>query len=167
MKRLTAAILALFTAIACFFAGFLVRQPSINKLKKQVKRLQAENKRLTDLQLTLSKELSDLLAQVKALKVFDFKHRADCNEKIRQNLTFQYALFEYLRLLLDRVRDQIEMSDEEMKFFKAYEKVIDGKNLGNGDKDTIQNYITSKYATEIKQQKECNLSQAIEMLRNQ
>ena len=46
MKKLIYGLLTALIAIATFLTGFLIRQPKINKLKKQLELLQHDNKKL-------------------------------------------------------------------------------------------------------------------------
>jgi hypothetical protein len=65
-----------FGGLAIFFAGFFVRQPKINKLKKQIAQLQKEIKRLEALREEQNNTINRLLINYKSLKLFDFAKRS-------------------------------------------------------------------------------------------
>lgn len=72
-----------------------------------------------------------------------------------ENLVMQYAIRAYLTLLLKSGRYDKKLEKDEIVFFKAFEKVIDGKKLSTGDKVKIRDYIMEHHGREIKQLKEC------------
>lgn len=144
--------------MAGFLFGFLLRQPSINNLKKQVEILQHDNAKLIRLHNDKQEQFKTLLVQHKALKAFSLGKKAASKEKLEENLTFQYALYDYLKLLIKCIKQGLELESDEITFFKVYEKVIDGKEISTSDKAKIKNYTLSKYSKEIKELKECDLS---------
>jgi hypothetical protein len=46
MKQLKYILIAIAVAIGSFLTGFLIRQPKLNKLKKQLETMQHDNQRL-------------------------------------------------------------------------------------------------------------------------
>jgi len=165
MKKIYFWILSALLAIAAFFGGFFIRQPKINKLKKQVEILQSDINKLLSLCKKQKTDFQELLIQHKSLKAINFKKRSAAKEKLRENLIGQYALKEYIELLILRVRESKELSKEELTFFNAYEKAMNGKP-SSATQVKVQNYIISKYATELKKLKECDCESAINNLSN-
>ena len=166
MKKLYFWILSALLAVAAFFSGFFLRQPKINKLKKQFELMQKDINKLETLRLKQKEDFQELLIQHKSLKAINFKKRAIAKEKMRGNLIEQYALKEYIDLLILRVREHKELSKEELMFFNAYEKAMNSGKTSSAIQVKVQNYITSKYETEIKKLKECDSASSISDLNN-
>jgi hypothetical protein len=99
MKKFVFWILGCLLTIGTFLLGFLIRQPKINKLKKQVVILQKDNNILLDLCQSKQAEFRELLVQHKALKALNFRKKTASKEKLKENLILQYALRNYLELL--------------------------------------------------------------------
>lgn len=70
MKKIVYWLLGGLIAIASFLTGFLIRQPKINKLKKQVELLQKDNRKLIEMITDKQQNYQELLIQHKALKSF-------------------------------------------------------------------------------------------------
>lgn len=155
MKKLVYAIIAALIAIGSFLTGFLIRQPKINKLKKQIEMLQQDNSKLLKLIDENRQNYQELLIQHKALKALQFRKKAALKEQLTESLVMQYAIKEYLSLLLKSGKYNNELEKHEIIFFNAFEKFIDGKKISTSDKVKIRDYITEKYKNEIKHLKEC------------
>lgn len=164
MKKLVYAIIAALIAIGSFLTGFLIRQPKINKLKKQIEMLQQDNSKLLNLIEESRQKYQELLIQHKALKALQFRKKSALKEHITETLVMQYAIKEYLTLLLKSGKYNNELEKSEIIFFNAFEKFIDGKKVSTSDKVKIRDYITEKYKTEIKHLKECEYSLVIDDL---
>lgn len=162
MKKLVYAIIAVLIAIGSFLTGFLIRQPKINKLKKQIEMLQQDNSKLLNLIEESGQKYQELLIQHKALKALQFRKKSALKEQITETLVMQYAIKEYLTLLLKSGKYNNELEKSEIIFFNAFEKFIDGKKISTSDKVKIRDYITEKYKTEIKHLKECEYSPVID-----
>ena len=155
MKKLVYAIIAALIAIGSFFAGFLIRQPKINKLKKQIEMLQQDNSKLIKLIDENRKKYQELLVQHKALKALQFRKKSELKDQLAESLIMQYAIREYLILLLKSGKYNNKLEKNEVIFFNAFEKIIDGKKISTSDKVKIRDHITEKYKAEIKGLKEC------------
>lgn len=164
MKKLVYAIIAALIAIGSFLTGFLIRQPKINKLKKQIEMLQQDNSKLLNLIDESRQNYQELLIQHKALKALQFRKKSALKEQITETLVMQYAIKEYLMLLLKSGKYNNELEKSEIIFFNAFEKLIDGKKISTSDKVKIRDYITEKYKTEIKHLKECEYTPVIDDL---
>jgi hypothetical protein len=164
MKKLTYWILGgLITALA-FLTGFLIRQPKVNKLKKQVERLQNDNGNLLNLYQSQQAKFRELLVQHKALKALNFRKKTASKEKLEENLIWQYAIKDYLKLLFKRGKHEQELEKAEIKFFNAFEQVIDGKKISTSDKVKIREYVLHRHSGEIKALKECDCSAVFQEL---
>lgn len=166
MKRIYWLLIPL-VALGSFFTGFFIRQPKINKLKKQVETLQRDNRRLIALCEKHQQEFRELLLQHKALKVMQFRKRATTKEQMTESLTMQYAIMEYITLLTKRVKYEQKLTKEEIAFFNAFDGAIDGKQLSTTDKVKIAEYVKKNHGTEIKELRECDYSAALKELQLQ
>ena len=164
MKNIVKWLLGILAGIGIFFAGFMARQPQINKLKKQVEKLQKDNKKLIELIESKQSAYRELLVQHKALKALQHKKKAESKELLESNLVFQYAIREYLELLLKRVKYEKELAKEEIVFFDTFEKAIDGKELKAIDFAKVREYVMDKHSLSIKKLKECDYTAVLNEL---
>ena len=151
-------------AISFFFLGWLSRQPSINKLKKQVITLQKNNEQLLARCDQLQTEFRELLVQHKALKVLQIKRKAESKGRLQENLMMQYAIRDYLELLLNRIKTQQKLSRDEKAFFKAFEGVIDGAVLTGSDKAHVKEYVVAHHKKELDTLRECDFAPTLQAL---
>ena len=158
MKGLVKIFAMALGGLAIFFAGFFVRQPKINKLKKQITHLQKEIKKLEALREEQNNTINKLLINYKSLKLFDFAKRSKAKDNIKSELMFQYGTKEYLQLLLDRTKNERELLKEEIVFLNAFDNVIEGKKVSTKDFEKIKAYIFKKYRKEIKGLVPCDYS---------
>lgn len=166
MKKIVYWLLGVLIAIFSFLTGFLIRQPKINKLKKQVELLQKDNRKLIEMITDKQQNYQELLVQHKALKALQFRKKSAIKEQMIENLVMQYAIRAYLGLLLKNGRYETPLEKDEIVFFKAFEKVVDGKKLSTSDKVKIRNYIMEHYRCEIKQLRECDYASVLNELQN-
>ena len=108
----------------------------------------------------------ELLVQHKALKALQFRKKSAVKEQMIENLVMQYAIRAYLGLLLKNGRYEKPLEKDEIVFFKAFEKVVDGKKLSTSDKVKIRDYIMEHYRCEIKQLRECDYASVLNELQN-
>ena len=166
MKKIVNWLLGGLVVIISFLAGVLVRQPKINKLRKQVELLQKDNRKLIDMITDKQQNYQELVIQLKALKAMQFRKKSILKDQMTENLVMQYAIKAYLMLLLKSGRYDKPLEKDEIMFFTAFEKVIDGKKLTTSDKLKIREYITEHHSGEIKQFKECEYASVLEELQN-
>lgn len=164
MKHLKEIIWGVVFALLGLFTGLLLRQPQVNKLKKQVKTNVADNGRLVTLNETIQKDYSELLLKVKAHRAF-FLVNKKTTGSLTENLTLQYSLFDYLSILMKRIRAGEKLEKDELRFLNAFEKVVNGDELSSSDKKTIKDYTTKRHEKEIKQQMPCNCNPLLENLK--
>lgn len=157
MKKIIYWIIGGLSGILLFLTGFLWQQPKINKLKKQVDALQKDNSKLLSMCEEQQEKFKELLIQHKAFKVFSFRKKAH-TEKLYANLVLQYALHDYMLILIKRVKYQQELEKEEIRFFTIMEKVIEGKKISTTDKANIHEFVMIKHKSEIKKLKECDFT---------
>lgn len=166
MKKLIYGLLTALIAIATFLTGFLIRQPKINKLKKQLELLQHDNKKLVGMVDEKKKEYQELHIQHMALKALQFRKKAASKERLQENLVMQYAIHSYISLLIKCGRLEQTLEKNEIIFFNAFEKVINGKKISTSDKVKIREYIMESHGNDIKALKECEFSKVLGELRS-
>ena len=166
MKGLVKIFAMALGVLAIFFAGFFVRQPKINKLKKQITHLQKEIKRLEALREEQNNTINKLLINYKSLKLFGFAKRSKAKDNIKSELMIQYGTKEYLHLLLDRIKNNRELSKEEIVFINAFDDVIEWKKVSTKDFEKIKVYIFNKYRKEIKGLVPCDYSDLLLQVKN-
>jgi len=131
--------------------GYLLRGREVAKLKKQVEILQRENKRLQRTILEQQRQINELKIRYKALRVWAYKEKLEYKGLLRGKLLFQYALYEYLRILKEKI-DCTEISEEEREFFHAFDQIINNM-VPETEKMTVmqhvKGYIYSKYSDKV------------------
>ncbi len=146
--------------------GALSRQPEINNLKKQIKKLQKEVERLQNIRKEQDEQLSMLLVKYKALKVYQFKKRAEERDNIRGIIIYQYGLYDYLTLLLNTAKGSVELQKDDTIFFNIFDKMIEGKKISDEEMDTMKKYITFKHKSDIRRMRQCNIDNLVFDLQN-
>ncbi|MGI6688651.1 MAG: hypothetical protein ACOX6Y_10000 [Christensenellales bacterium] len=145
--------------------GALSRQPEINKLKKLVKKLQAEIKKLQELRDEQDQQIKELLIRYKGLKAYQFFTKYSVRKNIRSHLIFQYGTRDYLDLLVNRVNGEKEAAKEDTVFCNIFNKIIDGDTVTDEEKHAVKEYILYKHRKEIRSLQECDTTQAFERLK--
>ena len=145
-------------AIGGFFTGFLIRQPSINKLRKKVQLLQSDNQKLQNCLKKYQDSFDDLYLQYKGLKVLELKNKAEQKDKLKNNLVLQYGIKDYLELLFDVTKNERKLTNEECIFYKSFDGVIEGKNISDRNFEKIKEYVMSNHRKEINELKKCYLT---------
>jgi len=156
MKKVLNWIVGPLLFIVGLFVGCFARQPKINKLKKQITVLQKQLTTLQDRMMGYQEKFDNLLVQYKGIKVLQLKKKAECEGKLKDNLVLQYGMKEYLTLLLDTVKEKRKFTDEEFVFYKAFDDVIEGKEVNKKDFIRIKEYVLSKHKSEIEALNPCN-----------
>lgn len=85
MKRIITCFGLLLGGLALFFAGFFSRQPKINKLKAQIKRLQNEIIKLQALRDKQNETINRLLIDYKSIKVYSVFKRKKQKKTSKRN----------------------------------------------------------------------------------
>ena len=93
MKRIITCFGLLLGGLALFFAGFFSRQPKINKLKAQIKRLQNEIIKLQALRDKQNETINRLLIDYKSIKVYSVFKRSKRNwlSNMEQGSIYNYC----------------------------------------------------------------------------
>lgn len=165
MKFLKDKLWAILLLIVGLFTGLLLRQPQVNRLKKQVQTLITDNGRLVKLNSKIQKDYAELLLNVKALRAFSFEKKK-VKGNLAENVILQYSLYDYLTILLKCIRAGEKLEKEELRFLNAFEKVVNGDNLSNGDKNIIKDYTFKRHEQEIKKQMPCDCEHLLAELKS-
>ena len=147
-------------------AGLLIRQPEINRLHKQIESLQENNEKLKNALKDEKEKITELFVKYKALGFFRFIKKREVKDNIQLHLVFQYATSDYLNILIDFASSGAKMSDEEVKFYHSYEKIIDDGIIEAKELESIKDYILLKHYDDIRKLKECNTDPAFERINN-
>lgn len=165
-KKLIMVLSCTITATAGFVAGILVRQPEINKLRKQIEDLQQNNEKLKNALSEQNDKLAQLFISYKSINIFRILKRRKVKEDVRLHLVFQYATSDYLNLMIDRVENKYKMSREEIEFYRNYEKIIADGVIEDPELELIKEYILSNHFNDIQKLKECDTNLAFERIKN-
>ena len=164
MKKILSWIWIPIAALAGFFIGFFVRQPKINKLKSQVISLQKQLGNLQNKMIGYQDSFDNLYIQYKGLKVLQLKKKAEYEGKLKDNLILQYGMKAYLEMLLDTVKKSRKLTAEEFAFYRAFDDVIEGKQVGTNAFLKIKEYVLSKYKREVSALTPCDCSAEFQQL---
>ena len=162
MNKILSIVVLIASTLAALFTGILIRQPKINKLKKQVQSLQAKNIQLYEMREQQQQQINEMFIEYQAFKIGHHKEKLKCKENIKGLLVYQYASKEYLTLLIDRVKNNKKIDKDALPFFSAFEQFIDGKDVSEKDAEIIKDFIVNKYGSEIEKLKECDYGYLLE-----
>lgn len=156
--------MAIVAGIGGFFGGFvagaLSRQPEINELKKQVKSLQAEVERLQGVVRVQNNEINELKIRYTALRGWNYMQKAKQRGYIKGSIMFQYALKEYLEMLIDaNESNAVRMNDREVKFYNAFGTTMNKAEINDKNRKIVLDYVREKYGTKIDNYEEPDLSE--------
>lgn len=134
-----------------FVIGGIVRQPEINKLKKQVRDLQNKNSKLQKRINEQQENVETLMVEYGKLKFYQILHKRKQKQYIRGGLLIEYQYKEYVDLLLKVVKENgiDNLSEEQKQYFELCTRIIEEKDIAEDDKRAMQGYILKKYKKEI------------------
>lgn len=138
------------TAAGGIIAGALLRQPEINRLKKQIEILQTEMKKLQALLAEQNRQIAELKVRYNVIKGYNFLLRKKFEGNIKGHIIHQYAFHEYVSLSKLKIKG-VELNDKTQGFFKRYDKLIMGENLNFKEFIYMKKYLLSKYKLQIDQ----------------
>lgn len=163
--KMMIAVAGAVCGVGGFVAGFLVRQPEINKLQEQVRCLQQDVDQLTQAARAQNDEIEQLLVNYRALSVFSLKRKKELRDSIQDELVCQYASNDYLTLLMDVASTGKEMSSEEIDFYKQYGKMLEDNVIDQRELEILRPMMMEKHGWEIQRLKECDLQPVFERIR--
>lgn len=138
-------LVPILTAAGGAIVGALSRQPEVNRLKKQVKTLQAEVERLHKLIDEQDRQIKSLKMQVSGLKGYQ---RTQALGRTKGAVMQQYAFKEYIDLCCEQAKDKI-ITEKEKTFFNIYENMINGIKVNVEAKVFLKEYLFNRYGHQI------------------
>lgn len=160
-------LVSIITGLGGIIVGALSRQPEVNRLKAQVKTLQAEIHRLQNVIKEQDRQIRELKIRYNALKAYHFVERAKQKSRVKGVIMFQYAFKEYMDLLIAQARkNNIQLSKEELYFFNTFERLMNNNEVTIEEKLYIREYIRDKYNYQIDHFIEPNNEEIIEKVEN-
>lgn len=156
-------LLGALLASGGFLGGALSKQPEINRLKAQVRKLQSEISRLQYTIKEQDRQIRELKIRYNTLKAYHFSERRRQKEKTKGAVMFQYCFKEYMDLLIAQAHNSnYELKDEEKVFFNSFERMINNQEATVKEKVFIREYIRYKYQYQIDNMIEYNSENIIE-----
>lgn len=150
-----------------FTSGVLVRQPEINRLRKQVKQLQKTNSKLNKMIEEQYRQVEKLRYQNKTLYFYQLIEKHKNKAMYRGELLKLYAIKEYLDLLYIQLVSEKDMDENEIKFFEAFDVFIENqRKISDKDMEYVKKYIISKYWLKLLFCKRYNVENNIERIKN-
>lgn len=145
--------------------GALLRQPEINRLKKQVMLLQNEIARLQVIIEEQQRQITELKLRYDTiifLRIFE-KQRVAAD--IKGQILYLCSFKEYLSLSMQRSKGQ-DIPKLQHKFLRVYEMLTTGNDsqLEDSDFDFMVDYIEDKYSGAIESMNVPSLNAEIEAL---
>lgn len=141
--------------------GALSRQPEIERLKAQVRTLQAEIQRLQKVIAEQDRQIKELTIRYKALKGNQFVERAKLMSNAKGAIMFQYLYKEYLELLVLSVRGDYKLGEAETIFFNAFDGLMSGRETSPAEKMLMREYIRAKYSYQIDNMVQPDMEEAV------
>lgn len=129
--------------------GAVMRQPEINKLKKQVKVLQSNMAELEAVVERQNAEISRLYASYKTIGALQFLKKREAKIELKEALILQYATVEYLSLVLACASGAGKLTESDVEFYKAYGKLVSSESLEGEDRKTVERYVRTRHSSEI------------------
>lgn len=159
MIQLTIPLVAVLSASGGTILGCVIRQPEINKLKRQIKALQKDNSEIKKLMIQQQEALQKLTAEYAKLKLFQWTAKKKMNESIRGEILLGYLYKEYVDLLGKAIHSggNDGFSEEEKQFFELTTRLVEGKELTEKECDALKGYILFKYKREIRKKKDAEI----------
>lgn len=144
-------LIALLSAGGGTILGCAIRQPEINRLKRQVRDLQKDNTRIKQLMRQQQENLEQLMIEYSKLKFYQILDKANVKRDVRGQICQGYVYKEYVDLLTKVVREggDENLSEEQKGFLELCTEWIEGKGFGNEKEKKINGYIMKKYKKEI------------------
>lgn len=156
IKHVDKLIIAIGALVGGTILGSLFRQPQVNRLKKQIKRLQDGYEDIEKLYLSYNDTFNDILIQYKGMKALELKKKAETKKKLTECLIYQYGTKDYLNILFDMIKKDKKISSNERDFFFSFDAVIEGRDISKKDMEIIKNFIESQHENEIKNMIPCD-----------
>lgn len=137
-------------ALVGFIGGALSRQPEVNELQAQVQSLQGEVSRLQGVIKVQYHQINQLKYRYVTLKGADIIQRNKQRGYIKGAIMFQYALKEYLNMLIMADRTgRLNLNESQIEFYNAFGQMMNTGKISSEGRTVVMNYIRSKYQPQI------------------
>lgn len=146
--------------------GFIIQQPEINELHRQVAKLQKKTNELEETVRKQNDEISVLITRYRTLQVWQVIQKHDLRKQIEESLIFQYAMNDYFSLMVDRLETARNFNEAETTFYAAFSKILDGKELDADQMKSVKSYVEATHSTQIEAMTPCDVSEPIERIHN-
>lgn len=139
--------------------GFTLRQPEINRLKKQIKELQRDNSKLKKLMYEQQEAYENLLIAYGDLKFYQLTEKRKLKQNMRGQILLGYEYKEYVDLLLKVVKENGDenLNDKEKAFFEICTQWLEDGKLSDKEMKAMDSYIMSRYKKEIFTRKDVDI----------
>lgn len=137
--------------VAGFFIGWFIRQPKINKLRKEKEVLINNNQRLGEFSEKVIRKYDDLKNRYNESGILNLKLKKKLKEELKYNLFIQYCLYEFNRCIDERLNSGAELTKDELVFLNRMKKILKKEDyLTNEDSFIkVQSYVFNKYGNKI------------------
>lgn len=137
--------------VAVFFIGLFIRQPKINKLRKEKEVLINNNQRLGEFSEKVIRKYDDLKNRYNESEILNLKLNKKLKEELKYNLFIQYCLYEFNRCIDERLNSGAELTKDELVFLNRMKKILKKEDyLTNEDSFIkVQLYVFNKYGNKI------------------
>ncbi|MDR1971272.1 MAG: hypothetical protein LBQ46_05070 [Treponema sp.] len=138
--------------------GALLRQPEINRLKKEIKHLQEELPgKIENIENELNRQIDELHKRYTALKLWQFiekkKQKGLMLEKNKEIFIFRCFCKEGIELLgkgiAEKKEKQVLLANQEREFLDNFTDLLDGKAISEDVMDKINDYLLTKYSYDV------------------
>ncbi len=141
-------IIPLMLTAGGVIVGALSRQPEINRLKEQVRVLQKEIETLRRAMQEQQRQIEELKIRYSTLKAWNFAEKQRTRGMTRGSLILHYGLRDYVELTVAQVRGKTLKGDD-LRFFNAFNVMINDQELSDEDKTFVKEYIVAKHRFQI------------------
>ncbi len=138
--------------------GALLRQPEINRLKKDIENLKKEYADLEKKLETQDNQIRELKIRYLTLKGWQFLQKFKERRYMRGCIIYEYALKEYIPILKKAERtENLNMDTKESLFYAAFDRILNKGVMKDKDRSSVMNYILEKYKKDINNYQELDL----------
>lgn len=150
----------LLSAPGFVMVGGAIRQPEINRLKKQVRDLQNENSKLMRDMKKQQEDVETLLIGYSQMKFYQVLNKSRQKQHIREEILLEYQSKEYIDLLVKVVNagGNEKLSEEQKQYFELCTRLMEGKYIGEENEKAMKGYILKKYKKEIRTMKDLRIA---------
>jgi len=154
-------------AVGGIVVGAVARQPEVNKLHSQVRSLHEETKRLNRLVDEQNRQINVVKTKYDVMNGMNRIKNAKDAGKLKGAVMYSYLLKEYIDVKYRIYNDPEDLTPEEIQFDTCFSKELSGlvpPEDRAAMKYYLRMYIREKYADQIDNLEECDLSKPLRAL---